>query len=104
MNKVLPILVYLFSFLPKERLNDAKVVAVGKQPEISVDTKGTMRLVYGRNDSIFYGTISPEGNVPSNPVFVAHVPAMHLGMTRGPQLASSAHFSMITAMDKEGNI
>lgn len=29
---------------------------------------------------------------------------MHLGMTRGPQLASSKDYSIVTAMDKKGNI
>ena len=29
---------------------------------------------------------------------------MHLGMSRGPQLASSANYSIITAMDKAGDI
>src|SRR5581483_11659746 len=29
---------------------------------------------------------------------------MHLGMSRGPQIASSAHYSIVTAMHKSGNI
>lgn len=29
---------------------------------------------------------------------------MHLGMTRGPQLASSKDYSVVTAIDKKGNI
>ena len=29
---------------------------------------------------------------------------MHLGMTRGPQIASSKDYSIVTAMDKKGNI
>jgi hypothetical protein len=35
---------------------------------------------------------------------IAEIVEMHLGMTRGPQLASSKDFSVVTAMDKKGNI
>ncbi|TPE45620.1 hypothetical protein FJM65_04760 [Pontibacter mangrovi] len=40
----------------------------------------------------------------SEPEQVAVLPDMHLGMSRGPQIASSRNYSLIAAMDKAGNI
>jgi hypothetical protein len=44
------------------------------------------------------------GKRSPNRLLVAQVADMHLGMSRGPQLSSSAGYSVITAMDKAGNI
>ncbi|MBD0350032.1 MAG: hypothetical protein ICV65_02640 [Flavisolibacter sp.] len=63
-----------------------------------------MRVVFGRADSIFCSTSKDRGGTFSQPVFVGHVAGMHLGMTRGPQIASSEHYTVVTAMDKAGNI
>ncbi|MCC8425363.1 hypothetical protein [Mucilaginibacter sp. UR6-11] len=79
-------------------------IAAGKQPQVSVDKIGTVRVVYGLNDNIFCATSGDQGQTFSSPVLVAHVADMHLGMGRGPQLSSSANFSVITAIDKAGNI
>jgi hypothetical protein len=104
MNAILTIFLYLTSFFSSGKTSGERILATGKQPEVSVDAKGVIRVVFGRNDSIFYSIIHPETNSSSIPTYIARVSSMHLGMTRGPQLASSAHYSMITAMDKEGNI
>ncbi|MBF9253720.1 hypothetical protein I2I11_10485 [Pontibacter sp. 172403-2] len=45
-----------------------------------------------------------NGRSFSEPDKVATLPDMHLGMSRGPQIASSKNYSLITAMDKAGNI
>lgn len=79
-------------------------IGQGKQPQVSVDNKGTVRVVYGSADKIFCATSADHGQTFSKPVLVAQVPDMHLGMSRGPQLSSSASYSVITAMDKTGNI
>ena len=82
----------------------ANTIGAGRQPQISKDIKGVIRTVFGRNDSIFCATSADQGASFSAPVLVGHVSQMHLGMARGPQLASSAHYSVITAMDKRGDI
>ncbi|HMG93869.1 MAG TPA: hypothetical protein VK589_27610 [Chryseolinea sp.] len=79
-------------------------LANGEQPRITVDAKGIIRLVYGEKDNIFLSTSSDNGKTFSTPQLVAQVSEMHLGMTRGPQLATSADYSIVTAMDKKGNI
>ena len=83
---------------------DNDTISTGKQPQLSLDTKGTVRVVFGRGDSIFCATSTDHGVAFSKPLLVGKVPEMHLGMTRGPQIASSADFSTITAMDKSGDI
>lgn len=80
------------------------VIGKGDQPQLSRDNKGWIRIVFGRKDSIFCAASIDQGATFSKPVFVARVPEMHLGMSRGPQIASSANYSVITAMDKSGNI
>jgi hypothetical protein len=79
-------------------------ISEGQQPQISVDNKGIIRVVFGLKDEIYCATSNDEGMAFSKPVLVAKVPKMHLGMSRGPQIASSAGFSIITAMDQSGTI
>lgn len=79
-------------------------VGQGEQPQITIDQSGTIRLVYGNDDQIYYATSTDEGETFSEPIVVGQVNEMHLGMTRGPQLASSRDYSVVTAMDKNGNI
>lgn len=82
----------------------ANTIAIGHQPQISMDNAGVIRVVSGNNDSIFCATSLNKGATFGKPVLVGVVKQMHLGMARGPQLASSAHYSVVTAMDKDGNI
>jgi len=84
--------------------NDPTTIGSGEQPHVSRDTKGIIRVVYGQKDKIYCTTSGDNGISFSSPVLVAEIPGMHLGMSRGPQIASSAHYSIITAMDKAGDI
>lgn len=76
----------------------------GEQPHLSRDGKGVIRIVYGQKDKIYCAASINDGVSFLPPALVAELPGMHLGMSRGPQIASSAHYSVITAMDKSGNI
>jgi hypothetical protein len=80
------------------------VISKGRQPQVSMDNAGIIRVAFGRNDSIFCATSADKGATFSKPALVGVVPKMHLGMARGPQLASSASYSMITAIDEKGDI
>lgn len=79
-------------------------IAAGQQPQASVDTKGVVRVAFGFEDKILCATSRDNGVTFSDPVTVGVVVGMHLGMTRGPQIASSSSYSYITAINKEGNI
>jgi hypothetical protein len=76
----------------------------GQQPNLAIDTKGIIRMVYGDGEKIYCVTSSDNGANFSKPLLVASLMGMHLGNTRGPQIASSATSSLIAAMDKDGNI
>lgn len=91
-------------FLYARSIKDPVVLGTGTQPQIGLDGKGIIRIVFGRNDSIFCATSTNHGNSFSEAVLVGIVKGMHLGMSRGPQIASSSHTSVITAMDKAGDI
>ena len=81
-----------------------KTLGTGSQPQITADAKGMTRVVFGREDKIYCATSSTGSSGFSNPVLVGQVKGMHLGMSRGPQLASSKNYSVVTAIDKAGNI
>lgn len=85
-------------------VNGQTTLAPGEQPQITVDSKGLIRLVYGDKDKIVFATSTDNGNTFSTPQIVGEVRELQLGMTRGPQLATSRDFSIVTAMDKNGNI
>jgi hypothetical protein len=89
---------FFTSFIqPEEPIN-------GQQPNLSVDSKGHIRMVYGYADKIYCMTSTDNGLNFSPAVLVAEIKGMHLGNTRGPQIASSKHLSMISAIDKLGAI
>lgn len=79
-------------------------IGAGQQPQVSIDPKGAVRVIFGSADQIFCATSTNHGVTFGKPVLVAKIPEMHLGMARGPQLNSSKNFSLVTAIDKTGNI
>jgi hypothetical protein len=87
-----------------EAKTEAAYMAAGRQPQIAVDSKGTIRVVYGQDDSIYCATSIDNGETFSKPELVGQVEGLYLGMSMGPQIASSANYSMVTAIDKKGNI
>ncbi|MDN3584962.1 hypothetical protein [Mucilaginibacter flavus] len=98
---ILPILA-LFSLSSSNLPNTS--IGNGQQPQVSVDGKGIVRVVFGAADQMFCATSTDHGTSFGKPLLVAKLPEMHLGMSRSPQFASSKHYSVITAMDKTGNI
>ena len=80
------------------------LVREGSSPQIAVDSRGTIRMVFGRSDSIFVVTSTDDARSFSAPTLVAVVAGMHLGNTRGPTIASSTNRSAILAIDTKGNL
>jgi hypothetical protein len=106
MKKLLFLILPAFAFFTLSSLAnpDINTIGNGQQPQVSVDTKGIVRVVFGSADQIFCATSIDHGISFGKPLLVAQVSEMHLGMSRGPQFTSSKNFSVITAMDKAGNI
>lgn len=80
------------------------LVRDGSSPQLSIDARGTVRMIFGRQDTIFAVTSSDQGGSFGKPLVVGLVPDLHLGNTRGPVIASSRSRSLVAAVDKAGNI
>ena len=105
MKSNLIVLLLFLSLAQAAFANQPKNLAVsGQQPNLAIDTKGTIRMVYGDGEKIYCMTSTDNGANFSKPLLVASLTGMHLGNTRGPQIASSTTASIIAAMDKDGNI
>ncbi|NNU34121.1 hypothetical protein HK413_08145 [Mucilaginibacter sp. S1162] len=52
-------------------------IGQGKQPQVSVDSKGIVRVVYGSADKIFCATSLDHGQTFSKPALIAQVADMH---------------------------
>lgn len=83
---------------------DGRMVREGSSPQLVTDTRGTVRMIFGRRDTIFSATSRDKGGTFDVPQIVGLVRGMHLGNTRGPVVASSATRSLIAAGDTEGNV
>ena len=82
---------------------EGKRIGAGIHPAVATDPAGPVHIVYGRGGLIFYAT-SHEGETYSEPVLVDSMPGLHLGASRGPQIAATATSVVITGIDKPGNV
>jgi hypothetical protein len=85
--------------------DEAVVIGPGQQPKAIVDQKGILKVVYGSEDKIYYLESRDKAKSFSKPALVASLPGgLMLGMGRGPQIASSDHGTLITAVNKAGDV
>lgn len=98
------LLVLLICVTCSSYVSAQSVLADGEQPEVTIDDQGVVRIIFGREGQIFYSVSKDHGVNFSQPALVGEVEGMHLGHTRGPQLATSKNYSVVTAMDTKGNI
>jgi hypothetical protein len=63
-----------------------------------------LRIIYGNEDKIYCATSTDNGLTISDIQMVGEVKDMHLGMSRGPQVASSKNYTLVSAIDKKGSI
>lgn len=76
----------------------------GQQPALYTGADGTLELVFGKSNEIYYSHSDDEGRTFSTPVLVDSLPGLHLGASRGPRIASSRQTVVITAIDRLGDI
>ncbi len=84
--------------------NPATLVREGSSPQLARDPGGTIRMIFGRKDTIFVITSKDQGETFGAAMVVGVVPKMHLGNTRGPTIASARNRSVVMAVDQGGNI
>ncbi len=80
------------------------IVREGSSPQLAIDSRGTIRMIFGRKDTIFAVTSRDGGQRFGPATTVGILPGMHLGSTRGPTIASSRSRSVVVAVDTGGNI
>jgi len=61
-------------------------------------------LVFGIKNTIYFSGSTDKGEHFSEPQIVDSLVGLHLGMSRGPRIASSNKSIIITAIDKKGNL
>ena len=64
------------------------------QPQLAATADGRVWLVYGRGQEVFVARSDDGGSTFADPVLVANVPKLMLGMRRGPRIA--AHGNQVT--------
>ena len=104
MNILLNLLL-LCAVLLNGRLSDpGQKVAAGHLPVVAADASGTTHLVYGQDSTIYYTTTSGLTTLFAQPVAIAVLPDLVAGAKRGPQLAVTDQFVVITAVTRAGNV
>jgi hypothetical protein len=78
-------------------------VGKGKHPSAATDPSGKVHVVYGQGEVVFY-TSSRDGEQFDEPLRIDSLPGLHLGASRGPQIAANGQSVIIAAIDKSGNI
>lgn len=83
---------------------NSSIIDTGQQPQVTMDYSGIIRVIYGQDDYIFCASSTDNGKSFLEIQVVGKVKDMHLGMTRGPQVASSKDYTLVSAIDKDGTI
>jgi hypothetical protein len=92
-------------FKPKSAGAEVSVVSTfGKQPALTVDRNNTIKVVFGKEDEIYFAASRDAGKSFTAPALVAKQPKMALGNTRGPQIAATKDYTVIAAAGFTGKI
>lgn len=105
MRYLLSILLPLYmSTVYSQSVNGDLSIAKGHLPVVVSDAKGTIHMVYGQESTIYY-TIASNADTPfAQPVVVATLPQLVAGAKRGPQVAVTEKYVVITAVNQAGNL
>lgn len=87
-----------------QSFNNTQTIATGHLPVAVTDDTGTVHLVFGQDSIIYYTTASEKTAHVSQPLVVAILPGLVAGAKRGPQLALTDQFIVITAVNRVGDI
>lgn len=69
-----------------------------QQPQVAVDARGAIHVVYGVGDVVYYRRSEDDGESFSPPVSLPAVHAMSLGLRRGPRLVVTDSALCVTAI------
>lgn len=103
MYSLLSNLLFIVTFLIGPAPGTGKRLGTGIHPSVATDPMGKVHVVYGKGATVFY-TSTQDGEQFAEPVRVDSLPGLHLGASRGPQIAATSQSVVITAIDKAGTI
>lgn len=72
-----------------------------KQPQVAVASDGTVHLIYGAKDDVYYCRSTDAGETFSSPQAVFRVRNLSLGMRRGPRISAAGKSLVVTAIGGE---
>lgn len=76
----------------------------GQQPDFYVSKSGKIELVFGQKNKLYYSFSIDQGKHFSDPILVDSLEGLHLGASRGPRIASANTTTIISAINKQGNV
>jgi hypothetical protein len=100
---ILPLFLLVWTLLIGRTPDYSQQIGNGIHPAVATDPLGAVHVVYGQGNVMYY-TTSHNGNQFKSAVRVDSLPGLHLGASRGPQIAATAQSAVITAIDKPGNV
>ncbi|MFN0018630.1 MAG: sialidase family protein [Pirellulaceae bacterium] len=69
-----------------------------QQPQLAVDAKGNIHVVYGIGEQVRYRRSNDRGKTYTEPVDLPSTPNMSLGMRRGPRISASVKSLCVTVI------
>ena len=76
----------------------------GAQPQAAMSADGVVHVVWGANGSIFCASSKDNGKSFTDPVLVAELPKLALGMRRGPRIAATKDALVVAAIRSQGDL
>lgn len=73
------------------------VIAKGKMPNMAIDKRNNVHVVYGIGDSIMYLSSLNKGEIFTAPSLIAVLPGLFASAMRGPQIAATDNGLIVTA-------
>lgn len=104
MLSLITLLSFLFGLLTPEPPNSEQRLAAGHLPVVVTDPAGTVHLTYGQDSTIYYATASGQPARFSQPIAVATLHELVAGAKRGPQIAATDRYVVITVVDRTGDL
>lgn len=102
---LISLLCSLFSWLSTDNpaLISPNSLARGHLPVVVADSKGAAHLVFGQDSTIYYA-VSSKYTAFDQPIAVATLSQLVAGAKRGPQVAVTDKYVVITAVNRAGDI
>ena len=105
----MPSLLFLVIFLcpfvtAAQPAESGKRLAVGHLPVVVTDNAGRVHLTYGQDSTIYYATASGQPARFSQPIAVASLHELVTSAKRGPQIAATDQYVVITVVNRTGDI